>query len=55
MKKVVNIEAAPGKFVPTLVTPESHPEHFVEEVVEVVEEVVEEKPKKRASRKKKED
>ena len=49
MKKVINIEKAPGIFVPTLVD-------VAEEVVEIVEveiEVKEEKPKKKAGRPKK--
>lgn len=54
MKKVVNIETAPGKFVPTLVDA-NHP-LAQEAPVEVKEEIKEEKPKrKRATRKKKED
>jgi len=34
MNKLVNIEVAPGKFVPTLVDSKDRPEFFVEEVKE---------------------
>ena len=58
MKKIVNIEKAPGKIVPTLVNSKDHPEHFVEEVAAVVKEEAKEEapaPKKKVVSKKKVD
>ena len=61
-KKVINIETAPGKFVPTMVNSIDNPQYFCEatECPQINEEVkveeipvVEEKPKKKAGRPKK--